>query len=66
MMLAQKKIRFVAGECDDLIEELQNLVYDEKSEKPIVKDNGDMQIDTWDSFIYSLSGNWGYLMEDLK
>ena len=66
MLLAQNKLRFVEGECDDLIDELRNLVYDEKSEKTIVKDNGEMQIDTWDSFIYSLVNNWNYLIEVIK
>lgn len=63
MLLARGKLKFVEGECEDLIDELQNLVYDDKAEKPIVKDNGDMQIDTWDSFIYSLVDNWNYLNE---
>lgn len=63
MLMAQNRVKFVAGECDDLIDELQNLVYDDKSEKAIVLDDGTMQIDTWDSFIYSLTGEWKYLME---
>jgi hypothetical protein len=66
MLLAQGKLKFVEGECDALIDELQNLVYDDKSEKPIVQDNGEMQIDTWDSFIYSLVNNWKYLIEVIK
>ena len=66
MLLAQDKLKFVEGECEDLIDELQNLVYDDKSEKPIVQDNGEMQIDTWDSFIYSLVSNWKYLIEVIK
>ena len=66
MLLAQGKIKFVEGECEDLIDELQNLVYDDKSEKAIVQDNGEMQIDTWDSFIYSLVNNWSYLIEVIK
>lgn len=66
MLLAQGRLKFVEGECEDLIDELQNLVYDDKSEKPIVQDNGEMQIDTWDSFIYSLVGNWKYLLEEIK
>lgn len=66
VLLAQDKLKFVEGECDDLVDELQNLVYDDKSEKPIVQDNGEMQIDTWDSFIYSLVGNWRYLIEVIK
>lgn len=66
MLLAQGKLKFVEGECEDLMDELQNLVYDEKSEKAIVQDNGEMQIDTWDSFIYSLVNNWNYLIEVIK
>ncbi len=60
-LLADKKIKFVEGECDDLIDELQNLVFDDKSDRPIPLDDGSMQIDTWDSFIYSISGNWNYI-----
>lgn len=66
LLLAQGKIKFVEDECEDLIDELQNLVFDSKSEKAIVQDNGEMQIDTWDSFIYSIVGNWNYLLEELK
>ena len=64
--MAQNKLKFVKGECNDLVDELQNLVYDDKSEKPIVQDNGEMQIDTWDSFIYSLVSNWRYLIEVIR
>lgn len=60
-LLAQKKLFFVESECDDLIEEMQELVFDEKSDRPIPLDDGSMQIDTWDSFIYSISGNWHYI-----
>lgn len=66
MLLAQNRIKFVEGQCDDLIEELQSLVFDKKNKKAIVQDNGEMQIDTWDSFIYSLVGNWNYLLEVIK
>ena len=65
-LLAQNKLKFVENECEDLIDELQNLVFDSKSDKPVVQDNGEMQIDTWDSLIYSLAGNWNYLMEEIK
>ena len=37
LLLAQGKIKFVESECDDLIDELQNLVFDEKSEKIVEK-----------------------------
>lgn len=59
-MFADDRIKFVEGECDDLIDELRNLVFDEKSDRAIPLDDGTMQIDTWDSFIYSISGNWNY------
>jgi PBSX family phage terminase large subunit len=55
------KVKFVKGECDDLIEELQNLVFDDNSERMIPLDDGSMQIDTWDSNIYSESSYWNYL-----
>ena len=55
------KVKFVKGECDDLIEELQNLVFDDKSDRMIPLDDGSMQIDTWDSNIYSESSYWNYL-----
>jgi PBSX family phage terminase large subunit len=60
-LLANEQIRFVEGECDDLIDELQNLVFDEKSDRPIPLDDGTMQIDTWDSWTYSVSGDWNYI-----
>ena len=60
-LLATNRVKFVDGMCDDLIEEMQNLVFDDKSDKPIPQDNGEMQIDTWDSNIYSESSYWHYI-----
>jgi PBSX family phage terminase large subunit len=60
-LLANKKLWFVEGECDDLIDELQNLVFDDKSDRTIPLDDGSMQIDTWDSFIYSISAYWNVI-----
>lgn len=57
-LFATDRVKFVDGMCDDLIDEMQNLVFDDKSDRPIPQDNGDMQIDTWDSNIYSESGYW--------
>ncbi len=57
-LLKNKKVFFVEGECGDLIDEMQSLVFDDKSDKPIPLDDGSMQIDTWDSNIYSESGYW--------
>ena len=63
VLMAQGKLKFVENECEDLIDELCNLVYDEKQEKAIPLDDGSMQIDTYDSFTYSLAGNWYYINE---
>lgn len=60
-LLADDRLKFVRGECDDLIDELQNLVFDDRADRAIPLDDGSMQIDTWDSFIYSISGNWNYM-----
>ena len=62
-LMAQGRFKLVDGECNDLIDELQNLVYDKKEERPIVLDDGSMQIDTWDSLNYAVAHNWHYLNE---
>lgn len=55
------KIKFVDGMCDDLIDEMRELVFDEKSDRAVPLDDGSMQIDTWDSNVYSESGYWNYI-----
>ena len=60
-LFATNKVKFVDGMCDDLIDEMQNLVFDDRNERPIPLDDGSMQIDTWDSNIYSESGYWHYI-----
>lgn len=60
-LLATDKVKFVEGMCDDLIDEMQNIVFDVKSDRPVPLDDGSMQIDTWDSNIYSESGYWHYI-----
>lgn len=57
-LLANKKIWFVENACDDLIDELQNLVFDNRTDRTIPLDDGSMQIDTWDSLIYSIAAYW--------
>lgn len=56
-----QKVKFVDDECEDLIDELCELVFDPKSEEAVYLDDGTMQIDTWDSNIYSESGYWHYI-----
>lgn len=56
-----QKVKFVEGECEDLIDELCELVFDPKSEDAVYLDDGSYQIDCWDSNIYSESGYWHYI-----
>lgn len=60
-LFSTNKIKFVEGMCDDLIEEMQNLVFDDKNDRAIPLDDGSMQIDTYDSACYSESSYWHYI-----
>lgn len=60
-LFSMDKIKFVEGMCNDLIDEMQNLVFDDKSDRPIPLDDGSMQIDTYDSACYSESSYWHYI-----
>ncbi len=60
-LLATDRLKFVDRMCDDLVDEMQSLVFDDKSERPIPLDDGTMQIDTYDSACYSESGYWHYI-----
>lgn len=60
-LFANNKVKFVDGMCNDLVDEMQNLVFDDKNDRAIPLDDGSMQIDTWDSNIYSESGYWNYI-----
>lgn len=55
------KVKFVRGQCDALIDELRNLIFDPKSERAIPLDDGSMQIDAWDSNIYSESSYFNFI-----
>lgn len=61
LLMAQGRFKLIGDGCGDLINELQSVVYDTKKEKPVILDDGSMQIDTVDSLVYSLSENWHYL-----
>ena len=60
-LFSMDKIKFVDGMCDDLIDEMQNLVFDDRNDRPIPLDDGSMQIDTYDSACYSESSYWHYI-----
>lgn len=60
-LMAQGRFEIVKGECKDLIDTLQNMVWDEKAEKAIPLDNGEIQLDCWDSMCYCLIEESPYL-----
>lgn len=60
-LLAEKRVLFSENMCDDLIEELRNVCYDEKGDKDIMLDDGVQLIDCIDSFTYSMSGVWNWI-----
>ena len=60
-MFANDKIKFVEGMCDDLIDELESLVFDEKAEDTRPLDDGSVQLDCYDSACYSESSYWHYI-----
>jgi PBSX family phage terminase large subunit len=59
-LFATDQVKFVDGMCDSLIEQLQNVVYDDKSDRAIICDDGSMCIDNVDAWVYSFD-NWNYL-----
>ena len=62
-LMAQGKFKLVKGECEPLIEQLQNAVYDPKSEKAIILDDGTINIDCVDGFFYSVADCYAYLTD---
>lgn len=60
-MFANDKIKFVEGMCDDLMDELESLVFDEKAEDARPLDDGSVQLDCYDSACYSESNYWYYI-----
>ena len=55
--MAQGRIKFVENECNDLIEELKNMVYDDKAEKDVPLDDGTFKFDCYDGLFYA----FGYI-----
>ena len=62
-LMAQGKFKLVKGECEPLIEQLQNAVYDPKSEKAIILDDGTINIDCIDGLFYSIANEYAYLTD---
>ena len=62
-LMAQGKFKLVNGECEPLIEQLQNAVYDPKREKAVILDDGTINIDCIDGFFYSIADEYAYLTD---
>lgn len=62
-LMAQGKFKLVKGECEPLIEQLQNAVYDPKSEKAVILDDGSYNVDCIDGFFYSIADQYIFLTE---
>lgn len=62
-LMAQGRFKIVSGECNSLVYELQNAVYDDEAEKAVICDDGSMNIDTIDAFYYSIADNYLYLSD---
>lgn len=62
-LMAQGKFKLVKGECEPLIEQLQNAVYDPKCEKAVILDDGSYNVDCIDGFFYSIADQYIFLTE---
>lgn len=62
-LMAQGRFKMVEGECEPLIEQLENAVFDDRAEKAIICDDGSMNIDCIDAFFYSIAEDYLYLTD---
>ena len=62
-LMAQGRFKLVKDECEPLVEQLQNVVFDDKAEKAIIQDNGEMNIDCVDSLYYSFADSYFWLTD---
>lgn len=62
-LMSQGRFKLIEGECEPLIYQLQNAVFDEKSEKAVICDDGSMNIDCIDAFFYSIADDYLYLTD---
>ncbi len=60
-LMGQGRFMLVKDECDALIEQLRNAVFDDKAEKAVICDDGSMNIDCIDAMYYSIADDYLYL-----
>lgn len=57
-LMAQGRFKVIEGECEPLVYQLQNAVFDDRSGKAVICDDGRMNIDCIDAFFYSLADDY--------
>ena len=61
-LMGLSRFKLVKGECNPLVYQLQNAVYDDKKDG-VICDDGSMNIDMIDAFFYSIANDYLYLTE---
>lgn len=62
-VMATGRFKLIKAKCEPLIYQLQNAVFDGKSEKAVIQDNGEMNIDAIDALFYSIADDYLYLTD---
>lgn len=62
-LMSQGRFKLIKNECTALIDELQNAIFDEKSDKTIILDDGSQTIDQIDALFYSMASDYAYLFD---
>ena len=60
-LMASGRFKLIKGECEPLVYQLQNAVFDDKNEKAVICDDGSMNIDCIDGFFYSVADEYLWL-----
>ena len=60
-LMAQGRFKLAKGKCEPLVFQLQNAVFDDRSEKAVILDDGSLNIDCIDALFYSFADNYVYI-----
>ena len=61
-LMAQGRFKINSNGCEPLMFQLQNAVFDDRSEKAVICDDGSMNIDEIDAFFYSIADEYNYIV----
>lgn len=62
-LMAQGRFKLIRGQCEPLVHQLQNAIFNDKLEKAVICDDGSMNIDCIDAFFYSIANDYHYLTD---